>query len=75
MNIIQTNIKNLLKEASFVAVMLGTRPIEIKVSLPKDLVQQLLEESSDFYLEATYLSETELEIDASLSKIVITILS
>jgi hypothetical protein len=74
MNITQTNIKHLLKEASFVAAMLGTSPIEIKVSLPKDLVQQLLEESSDFYLEATYLSETELEIDASLSKIVITIL-
>jgi hypothetical protein len=74
MNITQTNIKYLLKEASFVAAMLGTSPIEIKVSLPKDLVQQLLEESSDFYLEATYLSETELEIEASLSKIVITIL-
>ena len=54
--------------------MLGTSPIEIKVSLPKDLVQQLLEESSDFYLEATYLSETELEIDVSLSKMIITIL-
>jgi hypothetical protein len=74
MNIIQTNIKHLLKEASFVAAMLGTSPIEIKVSLPKDLVQELLEESSDFYLEATYLSENELEIDAALSKMTITIL-
>lgn len=74
MNITQTNIKHLLKEASFVAAMLGTSPIEVKISLPKDLVHQLLEESSDFYLEATYLSETELEIDGALSKMIITIL-
>jgi hypothetical protein len=75
MNNIQTLTQQLLKEASLFAGMIGTSPIEIKVSLHKDSVKELLEESDDFILKPTYLSENELEIDAMLSKIIITIWS
>lgn len=73
MNITQENVQNLLRESSKFVAMLGTAPLEIRVSMPKELVDEILDESSDFLLKKTQLSENELEIDAMLSRLVIII--
>jgi len=74
MNITQQNVERLLRVASLFVSIVGTSPVEIRVSLPKLLVEEVLKESGDFILKTTYLSETELEVDAMLSKLIITII-